>query len=315
LTTEAELKQAQADLRRLSRMLGTFEIAKDLVDTYGMETVGEALSMVEAANAENEDPGPATIQGAMKIANEAGEPWRAKPIQLGKNRSVVKFNGVSAKPDAPVKKFNQIVNKSTSDFARLTAEDRDELPWKRRDVSASKLRVIKDAVLRSQETKKKCVEEHQAFSVNETAMSILKAHTARKALQEGNNTSAARTIVANGTPTEKSVKDMLPPSWKNSNEVPTLPVERDINTQNALPDDFKPKIEKTEDRSFGAQAARTKAAATIARPVASKGEIPNPETNDQGEVADKYYAAGKSRPIFTGQSIPSAVVLKFEFLP
>jgi hypothetical protein len=122
MTTDTELQQAQADLRRLSRMLGTFELAKDLVDTYGMETVGEALSMVEAANANSE---ASTIKGAMKIANEAGEPWRAKPIVLGKNRSKIKFNGVSAKPDAPVKTFNSIVNKSTSDFNKLTAENDD----------------------------------------------------------------------------------------------------------------------------------------------------------------------------------------------
>lgn len=198
------------DLDRLNKCLSTYEVAEHIYKVDNGKTLGEALAILEAAK----DDDPATIRGAVKIANEAGEPWRAKPIKLGANRSKVRFNGVNPKPDAPTKTFNSIINKSTSDFNKLTQEDYvdnhrgAELPWVRRKPSASMLQTVKNAVLKSREAQKKGLEEH--FTVNETAMGILRA---RAALKEHNSTVAAQTIRAHTSASEASVRSKLPPEF------------------------------------------------------------------------------------------------------
>ena len=123
MTDQTELQQAQADLRRLSRMLGEFEIARDLVDVYGMPVVSEALSMVEAAETsavankvqivrskaleelavDDAKRDFAQREPAMKDARGG-----IKKIELMKNRTPVKFNGVQKDP---TKSFNDAADK------------------------------------------------------------------------------------------------------------------------------------------------------------------------------------------------------------
>jgi hypothetical protein len=168
--------------------------------------------------------------------------WKPKTITVGGNKTKTVFKGVSAKPDAPVKKFSSIVNKSTSDFNRLTAEDHiddhrsanGELPWKKRNVSADQVAAVKRAALKSREAQKQDLEEHQIFNVNETAMAILRrARDLKETI-----TPAQQTIVAHGT-SAQAVAAALPKAWTNSDEAPVMAV-KDVDTRSALPDEFRP---------------------------------------------------------------------------
>jgi hypothetical protein len=282
------------DLERLNKALSTYEVAEHIFKVDNGKTLSEALILLEAANAEraetNEDE--LSLKNALK---NVPSPRTTKPkILMGVNKTRVVMNG---KPDAPSKRFSSVVNSADKEFNRLTREDaidnhrsavNGELPWKKRNVSASMMKSVKNAAAKSRANVAACQSEH---GLNLQAEGILSKAVA---LKEVNNTPAARSIVAHGTPSERSVKDMLPPSWRNSDEVPSLPVDREIDTRNAMPDEFRPKITPTVDKSFGAVAARTKAAATISRPVASKAGIDNPETNAQGEIADKYWPYPKA---------------------
>jgi hypothetical protein len=71
-------------------------------------------------------------------------------------------------------------------------------------------------------------------------------------------TPAARTI---SIPRERTTADLLPLEFANAKDVSVNPPSRTV--ADYLPDDFRPKITATKDRSF---VARTKAAATIKRP-------------------------------------------------
>ena len=296
MNTEAEKIAIETEnLRKLERFLSSYETASFLVDCVGPSALATAVKMVKA-NDDDAIPDPATIRGAMKIANEAGEPWRAKPIKLGANRSKVRFNGVSAKPDAPTKTFNSIVNKSTSDFNKLTAED--ELPWASSSnnsrITSSKLRVIKDAVLKSRAAQPQNRSVSEAFTVNDTALSILRA----RALKEGNNTPAARTIVPHPLTSGKSVRTQLPPEFSDSGLVPA---QRERSVASMLPAEWKDAKKATVSQEYmdaaraikaGHVKSLTDAAATIKRP--ANPDFSNPETNDQGAIADKYWPHPKA---------------------
>jgi hypothetical protein len=134
-------------------------------------------------------------------------------------------------------------------------------------------------VLRSrgerQTAERRSIEESQAIGINAVAANILK----RRALQEVISP-AARTIQI---PRERTTADLLPLEFANTKGVSVNPPSRTVADQ--LPDDFRPKITATKDQSF---VARTNAAKTLDR--GKSMEVPNPEINAQGEVADKYWA-------------------------
>jgi hypothetical protein len=287
------------DLERLNKALSTYEVAEHIFKIDDGKTLSDCLKI----GVEGQDLDPSTIAGAMKITRtkqlEALQPtasWKPKTITVGGNKTKTVFNGVSAKPDAPVKKFSSIVNKSTSDFNRLTAEDHiedhrsanGELPWVKRKVSAAQVATVKRAALKSVENQRQCVEERQAFNVNETAMAILRR---ARDLKETNNTPAACTIVAHPLSGESSVKAQLQKGFSDS-RLADATVQRNVadandisirmpelNTRERLPDDFKPKITPTIDQSFAAQ---TRAAKTLDRP---KPEFVDTSKNDQCSIS------------------------------
>jgi hypothetical protein len=182
---EAERVKAQAELKRLERILGEFEIARDLVDTCGVKVLQRAFSSHQARKAAlEEDELNPTLKRA--FANTPQARGR-EPIKLFKNKTDVRDTRISAKPDAPVRKFSSIVNKSTSEFNRLTAES-NELPWLRtsngRNLSANAVKAVKEAVLRSRgervQGERRSIEEGQRMAVNSVAESILAARHFRR---------------------------------------------------------------------------------------------------------------------------------------
>lgn len=276
---EAELAKANAELKHLERILGEFEIARDLVDTCGVNVLQRAFSSHQARKAAlEEDELNPTLKRA--FANTPQARGR-EPIKLFKNRTGIRDTRVSAKPDAPARKFNSIVNSADKDFNRLTAES-NELPWLRtsngRNLSASAVKAVKEAVLRSRgerlQGERRSIEEGQRVAVNNVAESILR----RKALQEVIS-AAAQTI---RIPRERTTADLLPLEFANAKGVSVNPPS--CTVADHLPDDFKPKITPTRDASF---VARTAAAKTLDR--TKTMEVPNPETNAQGAVADKFW--------------------------
>jgi hypothetical protein len=249
-------EQELAALAELDHILQRAHVAESLYAIDGGKTLSTAVNrLADAGLAErygarfidpeldgqaDEENDPATIQGAMKIANEAGEPWRAKPIKLNANRSKVRFNGVSAKPDAPTKTFNSIVNKSTSDFNKLTSEDQldnhrsanKELDWvdpERDRATASKVKMIKDACRKSREAR----EQDNPFKLSSVAESILSKKSAEsRALKEANTTAAARTLQTYRVD-EPSVRDQLPNTFKQSGLLPAKAQPNIDNTTKA----------------------------------------------------------------------------------
>jgi hypothetical protein len=114
-------------------------------------------------------------------------------------------------------------------------------------------------------------------------------------LQDANNTAAARTIVAHPLNDKPPVKTQIPKessdpgladvkAQKNVADANDIAIRMPVwDTASSLPAEFAPKITPTQDRSFSAM---TTAQKTLSRP---KPEFSNPETNAQGEVADKYW--------------------------
>lgn len=254
MATNEQIAIETEKLRRLEHLLGQAETAEWLYHNEPA-ALAVALKRVEEAR-DTEDNDPATIRGAMKIANEAGEPWRAKPIKLGVNKSKVRFNGVSAKPDAPTKSFNSVVNKSTNDFNKLTSED-ETLPWidpNARRNTKNKVAIIKDCVKRTIQAR----QEADPYKLNHVAEAIL----ARKVLKVNESLTQARASIR-----------AYPSNAEGSAKIPTrIPTDFDsvaqkqADTRARMPAEFAPKIEKTEDRSYAAIAKRTAAQKTIERP-------------------------------------------------
>jgi hypothetical protein len=87
------------------------------------------------------------------------------------------------------------------------------LEWVKRKPSASMIASVKTAALKSGANRTAC--ENEYLGINETAMAILQAHAARKALQENNTTPAARTLQTHRVD-EPSVRDRLPDTFKQS---------------------------------------------------------------------------------------------------
>ena len=123
------------------------------------------------------------------------------------------------------------------------------LPWIKRKPSADMIATIKMAVLKSREAQRENVTE--AFLVNKTAMEIMRA---RIALNEGNNTVAAKTIETN----YKAPSSLSAAEPRLQTELPAIRMP-DYDTRAMLPPEFS-KIESTKDRSFSAM---TKAAKTF----------------------------------------------------
>jgi len=282
------------DLERLNKALVTYEVAEHIYNVDNGKTLSEALNLLEKANAQNDlnmnddDADPLSLKQALKhraAPTGARSPTDGKMIQLGVNRSKVSFNGQNVRKN-PTKSYENAVGR-VEKISKSMAEDENCVPWKKRNVSDNQISMVKKAVLKSVAARQEGFEGH--FKLSESAEAILRAKIALKEdITPKNNTVAAQSIRARGTPSEESVKSMLP-----KDDLPALRV-RDYDTKSMLPAEFRPKITPTEDKSFGAMARSTKAASTIERAVASKDGIINPETNSQGEIADKYWPHPKA---------------------
>jgi hypothetical protein len=286
------------DLSRLNKALSTYEVAEHIYKVDNGKTLGEALNLLEKANAQNDvninddDADPLSLKQALKhraAPTGARSQTDGKMIQLGVNRSKVSFNSQNVREN-PTKSYDDAVGR-VEKISKSMAEDENCVPWKKRNVSSSQVAMVKKAVLRSREAQKEGFEGH--FTVSESTAAMLSAHIARKAsLKEGTLTPAQRSISAHPSAAEGSPKiPVRVPSEFDS------AAQRAADTKARIPAEFKPKIEATKDRSFGAMAARTKAASTIERPVASKAGLDNPETNSQGAIVDKYWPHPKAAVI------------------
>jgi hypothetical protein len=304
----------QHKLSRLSRMLGEFEIARDLVDVYGIDTVQAAMELLlaneardNAGNPEDDDnSGPTTIKGALK--NAKGH--NSNIIIMGKNLTPVNDTRVSKGPkkfkpfepkDNSNKAFGAASSRVSSAQKSLASEGMSEaeflarakfmseggiedhrnsngatetLPWAGgqhtpRNV-AGKIKVIKDACRKSREAQT----EEDPYKLNHVAESFLSKKAAEsKALKEAALTPAQKTIATHARPSEESVANRLPASFR-SNALSKIEVNRDndvaykaetsirmkdYDTRSAIPDYWKPKLLATTDNSYKAQYRRMQA--------------------------------------------------------
>jgi hypothetical protein len=277
------------DLDRLNKALATYEVAEHIYKVDDGKTLSEALRLLENANADNDenmnddDADPLSLKQALKhraAPTGARSPTADKQIVLGKHKTRVSFGGIERKNTS--KSFDAAASK-VDRVSKSMAEDENCVPWKKRNVSANQVATVKRAVLKSVAARKEGFEGH--FSVNEQATAILRA---RIALKEA-VTPAQRSIQTHPSAAEGSYK--VPPRVPSEFD---SAAQRAADTKARIPAEFKPKIEATKDLSFGAMAARTKAASTIERPVASKDGIINPETSSQGDIADQYWPHPKA---------------------
>jgi hypothetical protein len=298
METEAEAIKAQAQLDIMERALKEFEVAKWLIDTQGVEAVSEALRRVEerrddANSPENDDDGeddensnnPAHLRDAMRhraAPTSVKSSIKGKEIILGRNKTKVGFGGVEKKNTT--KSFSNAKSMSED---QITKSSNGELPWlSRKGNNVSKVQLIKSACAKVRAAK----ESENPYKLNAVMENFLRKKAAEtRALKEAALTPAQRSILPHPSAAEGSYKvpARVPSEFDSA-------AQRALDTKARIPAEFAPKIEATKDRSFGAMARSTKAAQTIARPVASKDGIVNPETNSQGEIADKYWPHPKA---------------------
>jgi hypothetical protein len=218
---------------------------------------------------------------------------------VDKKNATKSFDAASARVSSTQKGMSedQITDHRTAD---------GELPWKKRNVTASMMATVKKAALASHAARQENFEGH--FKLNETATNILKAKAALNEDAGGrlrNDTPAARTIVPNALPKEPSVEDRLPPAWRKGG---LLPVQKERDVASMLvgtPFAVSPKATDFMDAS-GRMKSPTKAGRTLdkGKPDFSKS---NPEQTDQGEIARKYYGNNDvPKPASTTNSGPDS---------
>jgi hypothetical protein len=319
METEAEAIKAQAQLDIMERALKEFEVAKWLIDTQGVKTVGEALRRIEERDAERianavHIPEDSDLNPTLKAAFANTRQAKGRePIKLGVNRTPI-LNGKSVTKKSS---FKNIVSQSDKEFNKLTAEDNitnhrssnGELEWinpsKDRNTK-NKVRVIKGAVRKSVANRAACEAEH--FGINETAMNILKRHISLKEAA----TPAARTLATHKV-NEPSVRSQLPKAFYDSGlaniqlqknvdnatrattQLPTDDIAirmPEYDTRSMLPPEFRPKIAGPATdylKADGRMKNPTAAEATRDRKVFTKTNYENPEETPAGETADRYW--------------------------
>src|ERR1700733_2895632 len=144
------------DLERLNKALVTYEVAEHIYNVDNGKTLSEALNLLEKANAQNDlnmnddDADSLSLKQALKhraAPTGARSPTDGKMIQLGVNRTKTLFNGQPVRKN-PTKSFDDAVSK-VDRISKSMAEDENCVPWKKRNVSANQVRVIKNAVKKS----------------------------------------------------------------------------------------------------------------------------------------------------------------------
>lgn len=279
-------------LNRITKMLSTFEIARDLVDTFGGATVGEALSRVEEAeklklknNVHLVNVGESAVaddyqnfvkQPAMKDHVRGGG-----KITLMKNKSKLGFSGRPVKRTGSSSEYQDVVDGPQREFNKIVGEDRGELPWLKSvsqlHLSENAVAILKRAVARKQAIDKACREESAQRAVHNVKSRVLQRHEIEEAI-----TPAARTILAHPLPKEASINDRLPPQWRRGG---LLPAEREFNTRDMLPAEFAvtpaPKATDIMDAS-GRMKSPTRAGRSLDRP---KPEFADTSRNDQGSIS------------------------------
>jgi hypothetical protein len=277
------------ELERLNKALSTYEVAEHIYKVDDGKTLSEALSLLESANAQNhenmndDDADPLSLKQALKhraAPTGTRSPTDGKMIQLGVNHTKTLFHG------------HPVRNNPTKSRAedQLDNHRGAELPWiSKKGNNVSKVQLIKNACAKARLAK----ESENPYQLNAVMENFLRKKAAEtRALEEGTLTPAQRSISAHPSAAGGSYKvpSRVPSEFDSA-------AQRAADTKARMPAEFKPKIEATKDRSFGAMAARTKAASTIERPVASKDGIINPETDSQGEIADEYWPHPKAAVI------------------
>jgi hypothetical protein len=260
MTNATELQAEQRKLSRLSRMLGEFEIARDLVDVYGIDTVQAAMELLlakeardDAGNPEDDNnSGPTTLKGALK--NSTGH--NNNMIIMGKNRTAVNDTRVPKKPkafkpfepkDNSSKSFASAasrvssVQKSMSEAEYLNSHrntNGSTLPWAGRQNTprnvAGKVKIIKDACRKSREAQT----EEDPYKLNHVAESYLAKKAAQsRAPKEANNTVATRSIATHPTASQSDVRARLPAAFSDGGLIPATRQENNVRDQ--LPNEWK----------------------------------------------------------------------------
>jgi hypothetical protein len=316
---QSSIEAEQAKLDRLEKILSIGEASAALYDLDG----GKALNKV-LYNLDEQGEDTLTLRHALR--NTRGARGN-EPIVMFQNPTPVKGVDGKVKRPNPMDRFRTNAKDATKSFndaadrvskiASSMAEDQitdhravnssGELCWIKRKATAGQIDSVKKAALKSiQHQKENHIVEKSAFSVNETAMAVLKKHAALKqaALQE---TVASDTIKTHYTPPSTMSAQLK--TWNDADR-PSLGIN-DVDTRRALQGtDFAPKITPTVDRSYSA-VTNAKKSLDKGKPDFSKS---NPHETPQGEVADKYY--GGNKPPVTANSatnVPGADTYKPEF--
>jgi hypothetical protein len=275
VTAKKELQTM--DLDRLNKALATYEVAEHIYNVDKGKTLGEALSLLEKANAQNDesvnndDADPLSLKQALKhraAPTGARSPTDGKMIQLGVNRTKTLFNGELVRKN-PTKSFDDAVSK-VDRVSKSMAEDKNCVPWKKRNVSSSQVAMVKKAVLKSVANKAACEAEH--FGINEIAMNILKRHIS---LKENTLTPAQRSIVAKPSAAEGSYKvpSRVPSEFDSASQ-------RAADTRARMPAEFKAK--SLSDQKAGQMKTWNDASRSLDhQPNHEKSALNEPQNYDQ----------------------------------
>ena len=297
--TDAQLALEQQSLKRLEKALGLYEIAAMLYDIDEGKSLATAVNRTEAKH--NETPTLAwamknpqayrekdeenmendTLLDALEEALDAADEGTLedlleklksrRKIRLGVNRSKISDNRLGF--NKHVRDFNSLVNKPINDFNRLAGLHREG-----EQLTDQEFTVLAEDVLNS-DNEGHFVSEDTSFRIRQ--IMIQKAAEKRdRQNAEKKRTDFLRNRLAN---------EALTPAQKSIEAHEFEPDEAPLSA--FLPKEFAPKIEASTDNSFVAQMkagrmkSSTKAAATIARPVASKAGFKSNVDNDKGNIA------------------------------
>jgi hypothetical protein len=269
-------EERQLKLARLEEILSDFDKINALLHICP-DVVHEALAIIEqeAENEEDNEIEASIHDEDLEDLDEARGGFRRyrrwNRVKSSDPRSII---------NSTQRTFRNVVNQNTAEFHRLTGGLSNEsvadyeLSEEEIALANETLRLSEGAqfALRNAMALKKKQKEDEAHQKHLQTLADIRDRAGLRRQDEA-LTPAQKSIQAHGTPSAQAIAAMLPKSWTTSDEPPAFSLN-DIEVRAALPDEFKPKMSKTDDRSFHAMAGRLKnagaAAKTIERPVASK---------------------------------------------
>jgi hypothetical protein len=263
-----KVQAEDANLKKLEKALGIYEVATMLMDLAGPEAVGTALSRIE----ERERASP-TLRFAINNPHyNYNHPTTGEEDEEMDQELEVELIAAYDAEDSEA--ISELLEKIKHKHKIKMGLHRIKVSDSRSPVNATSRR-FSDIVAEPMKVFKAITKEsddryidltNESLDINEGAVNVLRASIVKK--------TAADTIRANGRPSDADVQSMMP------HEAPAIRAvgSSDIDTRKALSGtEFA--IEPTVDQSFGAIAKRTKAAASIARP--SKIDFKDQEDDSQ----------------------------------